>query len=134
MKTHSISKFKPPATKSKINTNVEMSSGNRKIFDDMLKKTLKKTLVSPLNFNLQDGIEENLTGVGEENSAVTTNPWIIATMVAVAILVEILAFGFGDQIEDFARDNCPLCNGDVVDQTKDLVIQYIFINFQQSIF
>ena len=44
-----------------------------------------------------DRIPEDLTGVDNEEKFSLTNPWIIETMAAVAILVGILAwFGFKD--------------------------------------
>ena len=85
-----------------------MSSGNRKTFvDDMP--------ASPLS--LDSGIEEDLTGVDNEENTSVPNPWIVA----VAILVGILSwfFGFGDQVEDFAREN------GLVDQIKDWTVQLI---------
>ena len=74
---------------------------------------------SPLS--LDSGIEEDLTGVDNEENSAVTNPWIVAAMVAVAILVGILSwfFGFGDQVEDFAREN------GLVDQIKDWTVQLI---------
>ena len=74
---------------------------------------------SPLS--LDSGIEEDLTGVDNEENTSVTNPWIVAAMVAVAILVGILSwfFGFGDQVEDFAREN------GLVDQIKDWTVQLI---------
>ena len=88
-----------------------MSSGNRKTFDDLP--------ASPLS--MVSGIEEDLTGMDNEENSAVTNPRIIATMVAVAILVGILAwyFGFGNQIEDFAREN------GILDQIKDWTIQFV---------
>ena len=90
-----------------------MSSGNRKTFADDMSAS------SPLS--LDSGIEEDLTGVDNEENSAVTNPWIVAAMVAVAILVGILSwfFGFGDQVEDFAREN------GLVDQIKDWTVQLI---------
>ena len=137
-----------------------MSSGNRKIFDDM----------SASPSNLQEAsdseIEEtpNLTGVAEENSIgddipvspqlnlqeilriAMENPWIIGTMVGlvmgelvksivtmvvVAILVEILSWYFQDDY--FGQSRLALIIG-ILDQTKDWLIQYISSIFNNQIF
>ena len=84
-----------------------MSSGNRKTFDDLP--------ASPLS--MDSGIEEDLTGVDNEENSAVTNPWIVAAMVAVAILVNFLYWFFG--VEDFAREN------GLVDQIKDWTVQLI---------
>ena len=85
-----------------------MSSGNRKTFD---------TTDMPAS-RIED---EDLTGVDNEENSAVTSPLVVAGMVAVAILVGILTwyFGFGNQIEDFVRDN------GIVEQIKDWTVQYI---------
>ena len=92
-----------------------MSSGNRKTFD---------TTDMPAS-RIED---EDLTGVDNEENSVVTSPSVVAGMVAVAILVGILTwyFGFGNQIEDFVRDN------GIVEQIKDWTVQYISSFFNNN--
>ena len=92
-----------------------MSSGNRKTFDatDMPASRIE---------------DEDLTGVDNEENSAVTSPLVVAGMVAVAILVGILTwyFGFGNQIEDFVRDN------GIVEQIKDWTVQYISSFFNNN--
>ena len=92
-----------------------MSSGNRKTFD---------TTDMPAS-RIED---EDLTGVDNEENSAVTSPLVVAGMVAVAILVGILTwyFGFGNQIEDFVRDN------GIVEQIKDWTVQYISSFFNNN--